>query len=430
MSDASARAELAFALGRPFDEQVAFFRGKLGNLVPTQSWRDIQRSAHDAAFMVAGAAKADLLADLAAAVDKAISEGESLQKFRQRFGDIVQKHGWQGWTGSESKEGTDWRTRVIYRTNMATSYAAGRLSQLQHFPLWVYKHSGAEHPRLQHKAWNGLTLPADHPFWKTHYPPNGWGCGCRVVGASSAKSAERLGGKPGYTEPPAGWDVPDAKGRLPGIDEGWDYQPGGAVLCKDAHANGGRRCADMRRLDAFLRKLPGQPALLGAQMVDAWPPYVFDLLAVRFGEIADDLIANRRPQGRAHFVGAMRAAWVRAGVSAGATIKTAELTVRDHDITHAMRRAKVRDGKAVDPLWYRALPLHLRTPQATLLRLAPKQEMLLIYDSGSDKAKIVVLVDYRGDGLNIVRTASRLIETDTLRAQVAQGEMTLLEGGL
>jgi hypothetical protein len=219
-------AELAFALQRPFAEQVAFFRGKLSNLVPTATWRDIMRSAHDTAFMVAGAAKADLLADLAAAVDKAIHDGEGIEAFRRRFGDIVQKHGWTGWTGSESKAGTAWRTRVIYRTNMATSYAAGRLSQLQHFPLWVYKHSGAEHPRLQHKAWNGLTLPADHEFWKTHYPPNGWGCGCRVVGASSEKGAARLGGKPGYTEPPPGWDVPDGKGRLPGIDEGWDYQPG------------------------------------------------------------------------------------------------------------------------------------------------------------------------------------------------------------
>ena len=31
----AACAELAFALKRPFAEQVAFFRGKLGNLVPT-----------------------------------------------------------------------------------------------------------------------------------------------------------------------------------------------------------------------------------------------------------------------------------------------------------------------------------------------------------------------------------------------------------
>ncbi|MCX8085947.1 MAG: hypothetical protein N3C63_03490 [Rhodocyclaceae bacterium] len=45
------------------------------------------------------------------------------------------------------------------------------------------------------------------------------------------------------------------------------------------------------------------------------------------------------------------------------------------------------------------MPLHLRAPQATLLRIKHKQEMLLVYDSGSDKAKIVVLVDYRGGAL-------------------------------
>ena len=60
--------KLAFALRRPFAEQVAFFRGKLGNLVPTATWRDLWKSQHDRAFMVAGAAKADLLADLESAL--------------------------------------------------------------------------------------------------------------------------------------------------------------------------------------------------------------------------------------------------------------------------------------------------------------------------------------------------------------------------
>ncbi|MFN3595166.1 MAG: phage minor head protein, partial [Thiobacillaceae bacterium] len=171
-----AAPDIAAVLRRPFDEQVAFFRGKLGDLVPTAKWDDLWKSQHDRAFMVAGAAKADLLADLAEAVDKAIADGETLDKFRQRFGEIVQKHGWHGWTGEDSKAGRAWRTRIIYQTNLSTSYAAGRLAQLRQagFKYWVYKHSGAEHPRLQHKAWHGLTLPADHPFWQAHYPPNGW----------------------------------------------------------------------------------------------------------------------------------------------------------------------------------------------------------------------------------------------------------------
>jgi hypothetical protein len=176
----------AVVFRRPFDEQVAFFRGKLGNLVPTKKWDDIKKSAHDRAFMVAGAAKADLLADLAAAVDKAIAEGETLEAFRGRFLEIVRRHGWAGWTGDDRKtpddkggKGVAWRTRVIYQTNLATSYAAGRLAQLKEagYRYWVYKHSDSvAHPRPQHLAWNGLTLPADHPFWQSHYPPNGWNC--------------------------------------------------------------------------------------------------------------------------------------------------------------------------------------------------------------------------------------------------------------
>lgn len=228
---AAADPAVRAALKRPFAEQVAFFRGKLGDLVSTATWRDMMRSQHDRAFMVAGAAKADLLADLAAAVDKAISEGESLDKFRARFGEIVQRHGWHGWTGEDTQAGRAWRTRVIYQTNLATSYAAGRLAQLKDggYSMWIYRHGGSRDPRPQHLAWNGLTLPADHDFWRTHYPPSAWGCSCYVVGARSAEGAARLGAKPGYTAPPQGWDVRDAKGRLPGVDEGWDYMPGGTV---------------------------------------------------------------------------------------------------------------------------------------------------------------------------------------------------------
>jgi uncharacterized protein with gpF-like domain len=160
---------------RPFAEQTAYFRNKLGNLVPTARWDDIERGAHDTAFMVAGAAKADLLADLAAATDRAVTEGKSLQAFRKDFRDIVERRGWHGWTGEGSKKGIAWRTRVIYQTNASTSYAAGRLAQLREggFSYWVYKHGGSADPRPEHLAWDGLTLPPDDPFWQTHYPMAG-----------------------------------------------------------------------------------------------------------------------------------------------------------------------------------------------------------------------------------------------------------------
>ena len=217
---------------RPFAAQVAFFRQKLGNLVPTRTWRDMQGAAHDSGFMVAGAQKADLLASLAAAIDRAQAEGTSLEAFRKDFRAAVAATGWTGWTGEGTAGGEAWRTRTIYVTNTKTAYHAGRLAQLRagNYAYWVYRHNDSvRHPRPEHLSWDGITLPPDHPWWNTHYTPNGWGCECFIVGARSLAGARRLGGKPDKALP-AGWDSIDpATGAPPGIDEGWGYMPGGTV---------------------------------------------------------------------------------------------------------------------------------------------------------------------------------------------------------
>ncbi|MGP1628326.1 MAG: phage head morphogenesis protein [Giesbergeria sp.] len=209
-----------------FQEQIDFLRRKLN--LPSETWRDIQRAAHDRAFMVAGAAKADLLVDLRKAVDQAV-QGGSIGEFRKSFADIVAKHGWTGWTGEGSKAGEAWRTRVIYQTNLMTSYAAGRRAQLldpellKRRPFWRYVHNDSvAHPRPEHKRWGDmrLTLRNDHPFWKTHFPPNGWGCKCRVVPVAAPGDGDA-------TDPPEGWNALDPQTDAPiGIDEGWDYAPG------------------------------------------------------------------------------------------------------------------------------------------------------------------------------------------------------------
>ena len=211
---------------RQFQEQIDFLRRKLN--LPSESWRDIQSAAHDRAFVVAGATKADLLHDLRKAVDQAV-KGGSIGEFRKNFAELVAKHGWTGWTGEGSKAGEAWRTRVIYQTNLMTSYAAGRRAQLldpdlvERRPFWRYVHNDSvTHPRPQHKRWGDmkLTLRHDHPFWETHFPPNGWGCKCRVVAVAAPGDGDG-------TEPPEGWAQTDpATGAPVGIDEGWGYAPG------------------------------------------------------------------------------------------------------------------------------------------------------------------------------------------------------------
>ncbi|MCX7284396.1 MAG: phage minor head protein [Novosphingobium sp.] len=217
--------------GQPFPEQVAFFRNKLGNLIPTARWDDIEGAAHDQGFMVAGAAKADLLTDLATATDKFISEGRGIEEFRRDFKSIVAKNGWTGWTGEGSVKGEAWRVGVIYRTNMYTSYSAGRFAQLQagNFAFWVYRHGASQEPRVEHLSWNGIALEPSHVFWITHYPPSDWGCSCYVVGARTAAGVKRMGGDPDK-KLPANWNARDPKTGAPvGIGRGWDYAPGASV---------------------------------------------------------------------------------------------------------------------------------------------------------------------------------------------------------
>jgi len=158
----------------PFDEAIDFFRKKLS--LPTAAWTDLWKEMHQRAFTVAGAMKPELLEDLRKAVDKGISEGTTLVDFRKDFDKTVQRYGWK------YKGGKAWRTAVIFNTNLSTAYAVGNYRQmtdpdvLKARPYLRYVGSSSREPRSEHMQWYNLVLPADDPFWDTHYPPNGWGC--------------------------------------------------------------------------------------------------------------------------------------------------------------------------------------------------------------------------------------------------------------
>lgn len=213
---------------KPFKEAMDYFRNRLS--LTTEHWDDLWKGMHTRAFTVAGAMEDDLLDDLRAAVDKAISEGETLESFRKRFDTIITNSGWV-YNG-----GRNWRSRVIYDTNLRTSYQAGRYRQMTDpdvvalRPYWRYVHGESVHPRPEHLAWDGLILRHDDPWWDTHYPPNGWGCKCRVI-TLSERDMERLGkGSPDTAPEIERYSWMDREGtehQVPiGIDPGWDYNVG------------------------------------------------------------------------------------------------------------------------------------------------------------------------------------------------------------
>lgn len=211
-------AEVARIFKLPFKEAETFFKQKLN--IPTNHWDDLWKAEQAKGFMSAGAVKADLIVDLRDAVDKSIAGELDLKEFQGRFDEIVQKHGWQ-YNG-----GRNWRSELIWDVNIRTSYQAGRWQQFEDMAadgkpvMLCYVHAaGVMHPRPEHVALNGTTLPMNDPFWNSHYPPNGWRCHCRAVSA----------GDDPVVRPFKGWNKNDPKTGAPvGIDKGWDYNVGQA----------------------------------------------------------------------------------------------------------------------------------------------------------------------------------------------------------
>ncbi len=221
-----------------FDEAITFFKNKIK--LPTSGWTDIWQEQHSHAFVVAGAAHDALVEDFYNAIVKAKWGGGGYEEFRQSFEEIAAKHGWS-YNGSPG-----WRSKIIYDTNIRQSQNAGRYQQMMAVkdlnPYWQYAHTSIEHPRLEHRGWNGLILSADDPWWDTHMPQNGWGCRCKVYSMSeySARKAWEKAGKSGPdTAPPIEWEkkTVGVTGSHPrkvltpkGIDPGFAYNPGKAYL--------------------------------------------------------------------------------------------------------------------------------------------------------------------------------------------------------
>jgi hypothetical protein len=220
-------------------EALTWFNNK--NLKPSFNHLDVYGQEHSKAFTVAKAMELDVLVDIRDAAQKALADGQTFQQFRAELTPTLQKKGWWGRQEmadpqdgrlKEVQLGSARRLRTIYRTNMRTARAAGQWQRIQRtstsHPYLIYSLGPSENHRQQHVSWNKLVLPANDPFWQTHYPPNGWGCKCRVRQISSAE-AQRLGINTAPEVKTKEW-VNKRTGELlqvpVGIDPSWDHNHG------------------------------------------------------------------------------------------------------------------------------------------------------------------------------------------------------------
>ncbi|MFU0933302.1 phage minor head protein [Kluyvera cryocrescens] len=253
--------DLAYAARLPPKEAVSYFRAKGHNV--TWNWYEQLTDAHARAFTVAKAVRLDVLNTLRDEVDRAVHDGITRQEFTRTLAPRLQKLGWWGKqivvdTEGNAKEielGSPRRLATIYNVNMRTAYNSGRYAQMMNnvedYPFWQYVAVMDGRTRPEHAALNGLVFRYDDPFWKTHYPPNGWNCRCRVR-ALSAERMKALGLKVSYGasfvhthDVDAGIDETTGEifrtesttfdnGRVKMTpDVGWSYNPGSAAFGTD-----------------------------------------------------------------------------------------------------------------------------------------------------------------------------------------------------
>ncbi|MET0106191.1 MAG: phage minor head protein [Sedimenticola sp.] len=222
---------------------LSFFKAK--GLKMSFGWEDMIAEEHAKSFTVAKMMDLDLLADTQRLVDKALESGQTMNWVRERIIPYWKAKGWVGKKDAIDPKtgklvrvqlGSSSRLKTIFRTNMQASYSVGAWEMIQQqkndSPYLIYDAVDDHRTRSEHKSHDGKVYPADHPFWDSWFPPNGWGCRCTTIQVTKAQ-AEKFGYE--ISEPPKQmyfkWTNPRTGKvhKVPeGIDPGWDYNPGKA----------------------------------------------------------------------------------------------------------------------------------------------------------------------------------------------------------
>lgn len=200
---------------------IAFWQARAA--MTRKEAKALEQGARYRAFYVTGLAQHDMVETVKNAIGAALESGETLASFKERIGGVIEAAGWKGH-----------RVDNIFRTNMQTAYAAGRYAKMQAVkdtrPYWQYITVEDKRRRPSHAVLHGLVFPADHEFWASNYPPNGFRCRC-AVRTLSDRQMKREGLTPQteiprdmlYTDPITGMEYHVA---MPGADKGFANNPG------------------------------------------------------------------------------------------------------------------------------------------------------------------------------------------------------------
>lgn len=190
--------DLVYAIGLPPRDAVSYLESK--GVKATRNWYDVWQEAQAKAFTVAGLTQLELLQDIKAALVDALKNGKTERTFTKELIPILRAKGWTGKrqsvdpaTGEVKEKGPDLPARLslIFTQNVQSAYMYGRytamLANADERPWWMYVALLDSRTRPHHRALHRKVFRYDDPFWKTHYPPNGFRCRCRTRALSTAQ---------------------------------------------------------------------------------------------------------------------------------------------------------------------------------------------------------------------------------------------------
>src|SRR5690349_10054703 len=250
---------------RPFDLEPRQLLELIESKAPRAigNWRQLGAEEYGRFFAVAQTAGYDIIRDIYEGLLEVLREpGATDQDFQERLLPILRA---KGWLPQEGERRLATRLQLIFDTNLRTGQAIGRWGRIQKTKLalpyllaFTAKDERVRRPpksESDHRAFEGILLPVDHPFWASYFPPLGFRCRCSVVQKSRSQFA-RLN-RPVTSEA-------ELQERISRLGPAWGFNPGAPHFQQIERA---AERANERRLEGLA---PIEPARAAQEGASAW----------------------------------------------------------------------------------------------------------------------------------------------------------------
>jgi len=382
--------------GIPPQEAIKLIKAKGLNLLKSEQWQSVWAETHAGAFTVARSAGYDVLGDIYNAV-LAAQEGKlTFKEFQAQLEPTLQAKGWWGRRQDGVMLGSPRRLEITYNTNLRQAEAAGKWARIQALketrPYLRYVCTIDGKTREEHKAWHGLILPVDHPFWDTHMPPNDWGCRCDVM-PLSREQMRRWGWKESEGQIPFDKTEPwlnEVTGRemmIPqGVHPAFAHNPGKVAM--EVHA--------AQALGRTLEKLPPEVA---AKVTAASGEFVARALTPQLKAMLDE-VSRGYTWNQNVVVGGLRPEVLEWLKKSNLTPTSGAIGLFDKKLGRTFRDEKREANIALSRADILNMPYGLARPKKVLWDWQ-KKNLLYVYDSATTDeprvVKVVVALDYNQD---------------------------------